>query len=81
MNFIKMLESHNGLIGQCQGNMDYSLFFDDLNIQLRGYLDAIFGNMISVKGNLFLCYVLIFTFVSLYGVQRKHDLVLVIYEI
>ena len=38
---MKFLESHNGLVAQCQGNMDYSLFIEDLNLQLRGYIDAI----------------------------------------
>ena len=42
MNLIKIVGSHNGLVMQCQGNMDYSLFFDDLNLQLRGYIDTIF---------------------------------------
>ena len=54
-----------------QGNVDYS-FFDDLKLKLRGYIDIIFGNRIFVKGNLFLCYVLIFTFVGIYCLQWKH---------
>ena len=72
MNLVKIVGSHDGLVVRCQGNIDYSLFSDDLNIQPRGYFDAIYGNMILVKGNLFLCYVLIFTFVGIYCLQWKH---------
>ena len=53
--------------------MDYSLF-GNLNLQPRGYIDANFEKRISLKGNFVLCYMLISTFVGLYGVQRKHDL-------
>ena len=44
-----------------QGNVDYS-FFDGFNLQLGGYIDTIFGNGIFMKGNLFLCYLLIFRY-------------------
>ena len=54
----------------------YSLMISTFN-----YVDILTLFVILVKGNLFLCYVLIFAFVGIYGVQRKHDLVLNIYEI
>jgi len=44
------LESLNGLVAQCQGNMDYSLFIDDLNLH---YMDILTLFVILVKGNLF----------------------------
>ena len=67
------MQSNKRLVAQCQGNVDYS-FFGDLNIQPRGYINATFEKRISLKGNFVLCFMLIFTFVGLYSVQRKHDL-------
>ena len=70
MDFIKIIGiTINNFLAQ--GNMDYSLF-DALNLQPRGYIDTIFGNRIFMKGNLFLCYLLIFTFVGIYCLQWKH---------
>ena len=63
-----------------QGNMDYSLF-DALNLQPRGYIDITFGNRIFVKGNLFLCYVLIFTFVGFMVYKGNLNWILFVYGI
>ena len=65
-----MLESHKTLVAQ--GNMNYS-FFGDLNLQRRGYIDAAFENRISLKDNLFLCYMLISTFVGCRSLWRTKE--------
>ena len=71
-NFAILISTENDLLGFQQTEYGSILIIGDLSHQLGGYMDNIFGNKIFVKGNLFLCYVLIFIFVGIYGLQWKY---------